>query len=76
MLKLRKLAICKLYLSRGGSYLVSRCVRTWIKLTPEYPFKVEFFISLFLELVAKIGVIKDYTLKIKKKKEKKEEIDE
>ena len=27
-------------ISRGGSYLVSRCVRTWVKLAPEYPFKV------------------------------------
>ena len=25
--------------SRGGSYSVSQCVRPWIKLTPEYPFK-------------------------------------
>ena len=24
----------------GGSYLVSRCVRLWIKLTSEYPFKM------------------------------------
>ena len=24
----------------GGSYSVSRCVRTWIKFTPEYPFKL------------------------------------
>ena len=23
----------------GGSYSVSRCVRPWIKLRPEYPFK-------------------------------------
>ena len=38
MLNLHKLAVCKLDLS-GGSYSVSRCVRTWIKLTPEYPFK-------------------------------------
>ena len=26
-------------MSRGGSYSVSRCVRPWIKPTPEYPFK-------------------------------------
>ena len=38
--KLRKLAVRKLYFSRGGSYSVSRGVRTWIKFTPEYPFKV------------------------------------
>ena len=41
MLKLRKLAVHKLCLpGGGGSYSVSRCVRTWIKLTPEYPFKL------------------------------------
>ena len=39
MLKLRKLTVCKLHLW-GGSYLVSRYVRTWIKLTPEYPFNI------------------------------------
>ena len=38
MLKLRKLAVHKLYLSRGWSYSVSRCVRTRIKLVPKYPF--------------------------------------
>ena len=42
LLKLRNLAVCKLYLSRGV-LLVSRCVRTWIKLTPEYPFKLQSF---------------------------------
>ena len=36
LLKLRKLAVCKLDFLR--SYSVSRCVRQWIKLTPEYPF--------------------------------------
>ena len=40
MSKLRKLVVRKLYLSRGGSYSVSRCIRTWIKLTPEYPFNL------------------------------------
>ena len=39
MLKLRKLAVRELYLSRGGSHSVSRCVRPWIKFTLEYPFK-------------------------------------
>ena len=38
-LTLGKLAICKLDLLRGGSYSVSRCVKPWIKFTPEYPFK-------------------------------------
>ena len=38
MLELCKLAVRKLYLSGGGSYSASRCVRTWIILTPEYPF--------------------------------------
>ena len=37
MLKLCKLVVHKLYLGEG-SYSVSRCVRLWIKLTPEYPF--------------------------------------
>ena len=40
LLKLRKLAFCKLDLS-GGSYSVSRCVRPWIKFLLEYPFKVQ-----------------------------------
>ena len=39
-LRLRKLAVCKLNLSRGGSYSVSWCVRPRIKLTPEYPFNI------------------------------------
>ena len=39
LLKLRKLAVCKLDLLRGGSYSVSPCVRQWIELTPQYPFK-------------------------------------
>ena len=39
LLKLHKLAIGKLDLSRWGSYLVSQCVRPSIKLMPEYPFK-------------------------------------
>ena len=40
LLKLHKLAVRKPDLSRGvGSYLVSHCVRPWIKITPEYPFK-------------------------------------
>ena len=34
---LRMLKLCKL---EGGSYLMSRCVRPWIKLTLEYPFKI------------------------------------
>ena len=38
LLKLRKLAVCKLDLSRGGSYSVLQCVRPWVKFTPEYPF--------------------------------------
>ena len=36
----------KLDFSRGGSYSVSRCVRPWIKLKPEYPFKVN---SIFMD---------------------------
>ena len=32
-----KLAVCKLL--EGGSYSVSRCVRPWINLILEYPFK-------------------------------------
>ena len=38
-LKLHKLAVGKLDLSRGGSYSVSRFIRPWIKFTLEYPFK-------------------------------------
>ena len=38
LLKLHKLTVGKLDLSRGGSYYVSWCVRPWIKFTPEHPF--------------------------------------
>ena len=40
LLNLRKLAVYKVDLLGGGSYSVSRCVRPWIKLTPEYPFNM------------------------------------
>ena len=50
-LKQHKLVVCKLDLS-GGSYSVSRCVRPWIKLTPEYPFKVQTALTIFLLHVA------------------------
>ena len=41
LLKIYMLAVRKLDLSRGGGpYSVSWCVRPWIKLKPEYPFKL------------------------------------
>ena len=44
MLKLRKASGPQTLSLKGGSYSVSWCVRTWIKLTPEYPFN--FFVYL------------------------------